>query len=70
MVFFVLDSLAGGIDVLTVQLASLIASCVAFIFVGMSAFQYAEMAFNDTHYGLIESLYFILITFSTVSVIL
>lgn len=48
------------------QLLVLAATVVAILFTAMSAFQWAEMMFGGTQLGVIDSIYFTMVTSSTI----
>ncbi|KAK9763051.1 hypothetical protein K7432_010629 [Basidiobolus ranarum] len=53
-------------DPLLIKLSVLSSSIIVIIFNGMAAFQYCEMMFGDHNYAILECIYFVFITISTV----
>lgn len=54
------------VDPLKSKLVHLVGTLVALLYNGMSAFQYCEVTFGDTNYSILESLYVVMVTLSTV----
>ncbi|KAI7868459.1 hypothetical protein BDF14DRAFT_1793440 [Spinellus fusiger] len=54
------------VDPLKTKLIQLIVTIAALLYNGMSAFQYCEVTFGETNYTILESLYVVMVTLSTV----
>lgn len=44
----------------------LVGTLIALLYNGMSAFQYCEVTFGDINYSILDSLYVVMVTLSTV----
>ncbi|KAI8643141.1 hypothetical protein BD408DRAFT_415336 [Parasitella parasitica] len=54
------------VDPLKSKLVHLVGTLVALLYNGMSAFQYCEVTFGDINYSILDSLYVVMVTLSTV----
>ncbi|KAI9281997.1 hypothetical protein BY458DRAFT_498627 [Sporodiniella umbellata] len=54
------------IDALKSKLVHLVGTIVVLLYNGLSAFQYCEVTFGNTNYSILESLYVVMVTLSTV----
>lgn len=54
------------VDPLKSKLVHLVGTLIALLYNGMSAFQYCEVTFGDINYSILESLYVVMVTLSTV----
>lgn len=63
LIYFILGA---TLDPLTIRLIDLISSAVAFIFTWACLFQRIELVMSDVKYGMIDSLYVVVITTATV----
>ncbi|OBZ91782.1 Potassium channel subfamily T member 1 [Choanephora cucurbitarum] len=54
------------VDPLKSKLVYLVGTLVALLYNGMSAFQYCEVTFGDINYSILDSLYVVMVTLSTV----
>ncbi|EPB88136.1 hypothetical protein HMPREF1544_05080 [Mucor circinelloides 1006PhL] len=54
------------VDPLKSKLVHLVGTLVALLYNGMSAFQYCEVTFGNINYSILESLYVVMVTLSTV----
>ncbi|GAA5796488.1 hypothetical protein HPULCUR_001860 [Helicostylum pulchrum] len=55
-----------SVDPLKSKLVYLVGTLIALLYNGMSAFQYCEVTFGDINYSILESLYVVMVTLSTV----
>lgn len=58
--------LGKSVDPLKSKLVYLVGTLIALLYNGMSAFQYCEVTFGDINYSILESLYVVMVTLSTV----
>lgn len=54
------------VDPLKSKLVHLVGTLVALLYNGMSAFQYCEVTFGNINYSILDSLYVVMVTLSTV----
>jgi hypothetical protein len=54
------------VDPLKSKLMYLVGTLVALLYNGMSAFQYCEVTFGNINYSILDSLYVVMVTLSTV----
>jgi hypothetical protein len=54
------------VDPLKSKLIHLVGTLVALLYNGMSAFQYCEVTFGNINYSILDSLYVVMVTLSTV----
>lgn len=55
-----------AVNPLKSKLIYLVSTLMALLYNGMSAFQYCEVTFGDVNYSILESLYVVMVTLSTV----